>query len=67
MVQVSKGCPNEVIIISLQDVIKRHLKGNIPTGFDKCMNIIFTCRQIIPYLNLYLRFESLPFNRFYCA
>ena len=30
MVQISKGCPNEVIIISLQEVIKRPLKGNIP-------------------------------------
>ena len=30
MVQVSKGCPNEVIIISLQEFIKRPLKGNIP-------------------------------------
>ena len=30
MVQVSKGCLNEVIIISLQEVIKRPLKGNIP-------------------------------------
>ena len=25
-----KGCLNEVIIISLQEVIKRPLKGNIP-------------------------------------
>ena len=30
MVQVSKGCPNEVIIISLQEVIKGPLKCNIP-------------------------------------
>ena len=30
MVQVSKGYPNEVIIISLQEFIKRPLKGNIP-------------------------------------
>ena len=30
MVQVYKGCPNEVIIVSLQDVIKRPLTGNIP-------------------------------------
>ena len=30
IVQVSKGCLNEVIIISLQEVIKRPLKGNIP-------------------------------------
>ena len=29
MVRVSKGCLNEVIIISLQEVIKRPLKGNI--------------------------------------
>ena len=29
MVQVSKNSLNEVIIISLQEVIKRHLKGNI--------------------------------------
>ena len=27
---VSKDCPNEVIIISLQDVINRPLMGNIP-------------------------------------
>ena len=31
------------------------------------MKIIFTCRQVIPYLNLYMRIESLPFNRFSCA
>ena len=30
MVQVSKDCLNEVIIISLQEVIKRPPKGNIP-------------------------------------
>ena len=30
MVQVSKDCPNEVINISLQELIKRPLKGNIP-------------------------------------
>ena len=30
MVQVSKGCPNEVIIISLQEFIKRALKNHIP-------------------------------------
>ena len=30
MVQISKGCLTEVIIISLQEVIKRSLKGNIP-------------------------------------
>ena len=30
MVQISKGCLNEVIIKSLQEVIKRPLKGNIP-------------------------------------
>ena len=30
MVQVSKGCPNKVIIISLQEFMKRPLKGNIP-------------------------------------
>ena len=30
MVQISKDCLHEVIIISLQEVIKRHLKGNIP-------------------------------------
>ena len=30
MVQISKDCLNEVIIISLQEVIKRPLKGNIP-------------------------------------
>ena len=30
MVQVSKDCLNMVIIISLQEVIKRSLKGNIP-------------------------------------
>ena len=30
MVQMSKGCPNEVIIISLQEFIKRPLNGNIP-------------------------------------
>ena len=30
MVQISKGCLNEVMIISLQEVIKRLLKGNIP-------------------------------------
>ena len=29
MVQISKGCLNEVIIISLQ-IIKRPLNGNIP-------------------------------------
>ena len=29
MVQISKGCLNEVIIKSLQEVIKRPLKGNI--------------------------------------
>ena len=29
MVQISKGCLNEVIIISLQEVIERPLKGNI--------------------------------------
>ena len=29
MVQVSKGFPNEVIIISLQEVIKRPLKAGI--------------------------------------
>ena len=29
MVQISKGCLNEVIIISLQEVIKRPLKGNM--------------------------------------
>ena len=29
MVQVSKGCLNEVIIISLQEVIKRPLKGSV--------------------------------------
>ena len=29
-VQISKGCLNEVIIISLQEVIKRPLKDNIP-------------------------------------
>ena len=29
MVQVSKGCLNDVIIISLQGVIKRPLKGNL--------------------------------------
>ena len=29
MVQISKGCLNEVIVISLQGVIKRPLKGNI--------------------------------------
>ena len=27
---ISKDCLNEVIIISLQEVIKRPLKGNIP-------------------------------------
>ena len=59
MVQVSKGCPNEVIIISLQEFIKRPLKG--------CKDIIFTCRQVIPYLDLYLKIESLLFNRFSCA
>ena len=30
MVQVSKSCLIEVIIIFLQEVIKRPLKGNIP-------------------------------------
>ena len=30
MVQISKGCLNEAIVISLQEVIKRPLKGNIP-------------------------------------
>ena len=30
MVQISKGCLNGVIIISLQEVIKRPYKGNIP-------------------------------------
>ena len=30
MVQISNGCLNEVIIRSLQEVIKRPLKGNIP-------------------------------------
>ena len=30
MIQISKGCLNKVIIISLQEVIKRPLKGNIP-------------------------------------
>ena len=30
LVQISKGCLNGVIIISLQEVIKRLLKGNIP-------------------------------------
>ena len=30
MVQISKNCLNEVIIISLQEVIKRPHKGNIP-------------------------------------
>ena len=30
VIQISKGCLNEVIIISLQEVIKRPLKGNIP-------------------------------------
>ena len=30
MVQISKGCFNEVIIISLQQVIKRPLEDNIP-------------------------------------
>ena len=29
MVQVSKGCLNEVIIVSLKKVIKRPLKGNL--------------------------------------
>ena len=32
MVQTSKGCLNEVIIISLHEIIKRPLKGNIPLG-----------------------------------
>ena len=32
IVQVSKGCLNEVIIISLQEVIKKSLKGNIPVN-----------------------------------
>ena len=65
MAQVSKGCLNERIIISLQEVIERSLKGNIHE-FDNCRKIIFTYRQTIPYLNLYLRSESLPFNRFLC-
>ena len=30
MVRISKSCLNEVIIISLQEVIKRPLMGNIP-------------------------------------
>ena len=30
MVQISKDCLNEVIIISLQEAIKRPLKDNIP-------------------------------------
>ena len=30
MDQISKGCLNEVIIISLQEDIKWHLKGYIP-------------------------------------
>ena len=30
MIQISKGCLNEMIIISLQEVIKRPHKVNIP-------------------------------------
>ena len=30
MVQISRGCLNKGITISLQEVIKRPLKGNIP-------------------------------------
>ena len=68
MVQVSKGCLSEVINIhvSLQEVIKGPLKGIIPV-IDNCMKIIFTCRQIIPYLDLYRRRESLLINRFSCG
>ena len=29
MGQISKGCLNEVVIISRQEIIERHLKGNI--------------------------------------
>ena len=63
MVQVSKGCPNEVFIISLQEVIERPLNDNIPV-IDNCRKIIFTCRQVIPYLDHYPRSESLLVNRF---
>ena len=42
MVQISKGCLNEVIIISLQEDIKSALKGNIP--FD----LIILGRKYLP-------------------
>ena len=46
MAQISNGCLNEVIIISLQEVINRPLKGNIPM-IDNWSKIIFFCRQIL--------------------
>ena len=44
----TKDCYIEGIIISLQEVIKMPLKGNVP-DFDNCRGICFTCIKIIPY------------------
>ena len=41
MVQVSKGCLNEVIIISLLEIIKRPFKGIILTVEINCFSAVW--------------------------